>query len=159
MTISTLKPDMKGSVPAGVPGRHHATVCKPLNFGCWNVRTVLDIEANVQRHERKSALVVNDMNVVARSETRFLEKGHFMEKSGGYTFFWSGRKKGKTESGVAFAIRTSITSQLEEFLTSVNDRMITMRVPLVGGRYAKLIGVYAPTMVCTDEVKEAFTMN
>lgn len=31
-----------------------------------------------------------------------------------------------------------------------------MRVPLSCGIYANLIGIYAPTMICTDEKKETF---
>ena len=41
------------------PGRNPATAkrYKPMNVGCWNVRTLLDDKVNVNRPERKSALV------------------------------------------------------------------------------------------------------
>lgn len=60
------------------------------------------------------------------------------------------------ESRVVLAIKTSMRSQLEEIPTGVSDRMITMEVPLAYGRYATMTTVYAPTIVCKDEVKEAF---
>lgn len=76
MAIRVLKPDVKVSVPPGVAAwtrRHHATVCKPQNLGCWNVRTLHDIAANVQLPERRSHLVAKelqlyDMDAVAVSE-------------------------------------------------------------------------------------------
>lgn len=64
-------------------------------------RTCLDVEANVQQHERSSALIGKelpryDMDVEALSKTKFLGKGHYMEKSDGYTFFWGERKAVRT---------------------------------------------------------------
>ena len=127
------------------PGRHPATArkrkskCKPINVGCWNVRTLLDISSTNTRPERRTALISKelrryDMEIVALSETRLLDVGQLSEKSGGYTFFWSGRAEGcKRESGVAFAVKSSLFPSLEELPRGINDRIITMRLPLVRG--------------------------
>ena len=132
---------------------------KPLILATWNVRTLLDrVEAS--RPERRTALVTRELkqynvDIAALSETRFLDKGELSEVGSGYTIFWSGRKS-ERKAGVGFALRTSLVSQLESQPKGINDRIMTMRLPLQDNRNATLISVYAPTMTNPDDIKEVF---
>ena len=84
-----------------------------------------------------------DIDIAALSETRFLDKGQLVEEKAGYTIFWSGRTKGN-KSGVAFAVKTKLVSQLESLPQGINDRIMTMRLPLNDSNHVTLISIYAP---------------
>lgn len=142
-------------------GRSHKeeTNRTTLLFGQWNVRTLLDREG-IERPERRTALVAMELgkyriDIAALSETRFSESGSLDDMN--YTFFWSGKPHGvRREAGVGFAIRKDIVAKLTEMPKAVNDRIMTMRMPLVKKGNATLINVYAPTMTNPDETKETF---
>ena len=108
----------------------------------------------------KDALVAMELekykiDIAALSETRFSESGRLDDM--GYTFFWSGKPDGvRREAGVGFAIRKEILAKLTEMPKAVNDRIMTMTVPLMKKGNATLISVYAPTMTSPDETKENF---
>ena len=132
---------------------------KPLILATWNVRTLLD-RVGANRPERRTALVTRELkqynvDIAALSETRFLDKGVLSEVGSGYTIFWSGRKS-ERKAGVGFAVRTSLVSQLESQPKGINDRIMTMRLPLQDNRNATLISVFAPTMTNPDDIKEVF---
>eukprot|EP00057_Strongylocentrotus_purpuratus_P023176 XP_011677650.1 PREDICTED: uncharacterized protein LOC105444720 [Strongylocentrotus purpuratus] len=130
-----------------------------MTFGQWNVGTLLDREGT-GRPERRTALVAMELekykiDIAALSETRFSESGRLDDM--GYTFFWSGKPDGvRREAGVGFAIRKEILAKLTEMPKAVNDRIMTMTVPLMKKGNASLISVYAPTMTSPDETKENF---
>ena len=65
----------------------------------------------------------------------------------------------KRESGVAFAVKTSITTRSEELPSGVSDRIMTMRLPLLKGRFVTLVNVYAPTMDSSEEDKVSFYLS
>jgi len=125
----------------------------------WNVRTLMD-RAGSGRPERQTALVARELDnygidIAALSETRLA--GYDSLVDGGYTFFWSGKDDSeKRESGVGFAIRNHIAKLLEQDPTPVNDRIMSMRIPLQGKVYATILSIYAPTMTNPEENKEAF---
>ena len=130
-----------------------------MTFGQWNVRTLLDREGT-DRPERRTALVAMELekyriDIAALSETRFSESGCLDDMD--YTFFWSGKPDGlRREAGVGFAIRKKIIPKLTEMPKAVNDRIMTMRIPLTKKVNATLISVYAPTMTSPDDTKENF---
>lgn len=130
-----------------------------MTFGQWNVRTLLDRE-RTDRPERRTALVAMELqkysiDIAALSETRFSESGSLDDM--GYTFFWSGKPDGvRREAGVGFAIRKEIIAKLTEMPKAVNDRIMSMRIPLTKKGNATLISVYAPTMTSPEEIKESF---
>ena len=95
------------------------------------------------------------IDIASLSETRFLDKGQIVEEKAGYTIFWSGRAKGR-KSGVAFAVKKEIVSKLESLPQYVNDRIMTMRLPLQDNTHLTLISIYAPTMSNPSEEKERF---
>ena len=148
-------------MPVRCQAKKPSTRFTPLNVGAWNVRTLLDREAS-NRPDRRTALVAKEIarygiDIVALSETRFAGQGQLSEASSGYTFFWSGKEDTeRRESGVGFAIRDSLLKGMKSLPVGVNDRMMSMRLPLRGKQHLTLISVYAPTMTHTDENKEMF---
>ncbi|KAL8614954.1 hypothetical protein ACOMHN_049105 [Nucella lapillus] len=116
---------------------------KPINIAAWNVRTLLD-QKEAKRPERRTALVTRELqrykvDIAALSETRFLDKGQLSEVGSGYTLYWSGRRA-ERKAGVGFAIRTPLISQLESQPQGINDRIMTLRLPLSDNAYATMDG-------------------
>ena len=132
---------------------------KYLRLAEWNVRTLLDRNSS-KRPERQTALVAKelsryDIDIAALSETRFALNDSLVDN--GYTFFWSGKgEEERREAGVGFAIRNSIMPYLEQEPTAINDRIISMRLPLKKNDYATIVSAYAPTMTNPEENKEEF---
>ena len=133
----------------------------PLTIGAWNVRILMDSSSS-DRPERRPALVGreldrNKVEIAALSETRLAEEGLLKEVGAGCTFFWSGRKKEeRREAGVGFAIKSHLVSKLLGLPKGINDRLMTLRLPLSGKRHATIVSAYAPTMTNQDEVKDKF---
>nr|VZI33671.1 unnamed protein product [Spirometra erinaceieuropaei] len=114
------------------------------------------------RPERRTALVARELarykvDIAALSETRFSEQGQLEEVGAGYTFFWSGRPRAeRRDTGVAFAIRNDIVGRLPCLPQGINDRLMSLRLPLWGGKFATIISAYAPTMTNPDAVRDKF---
>ena len=111
-----------------------------------------------ERPERRTAPVGRELSkynidIAALSETRFAGEGQLTEIGAGYSFFWVGRAEDveRREAGVGFAIKRDITDKLVNLPKGINDRLMTLRIPLVGKCHATLISAYAPTMTNTDE--------
>nr|VZI35549.1 unnamed protein product [Spirometra erinaceieuropaei] len=119
--------------------------------------------AGSNRPERRTALVARELarykvDIAALSETRFSEQGQLEEVGAGYTFFWSGRPRAeRLDAGVAFAIRNDIVGRLPCLPQGINDRLMSLRLPLRrGGQFATIISAYAPTMTNPDAVRDKF---
>ena len=98
-----------------------------------------------------------NIDIAALSETRLEDKGQLTEAGGGYTFFWSGRpKEQKPEAGVGFAIKTNLVKNLKKLPEGLNDRLMTMQLPLTKNRSATIVSAYAPTMTNPDDIKDKF---
>ena len=83
--------------------------------------------------------------------------GEIKEVGAGYTFFCNGRKsEEKREAGVGFAIKTELVGKLSGLPKVINDRLMTLRLPLLGIKHATIVSAYAPTMTNPDEVKDKF---
>ncbi|BHF84175.1 hypothetical protein SprV_0902732500 [Sparganum proliferum] len=75
----------------------------------------------------------------------------------GYTFFGSGRPRAdRRDSGVAFAIWNEIVRRVPCLPQGINDRLISIRLSLQGGKFATLVGVYAIPMASPDRAKNKF---
>nr|VZI47914.1 unnamed protein product [Spirometra erinaceieuropaei] len=112
--------------------------------------------AGSNRPERRTALVArelarNKVDIAALSETRFSEQGQLEEVGAGY-IFWSGRPRPeRRDAGVAFAIRNDIVGRLPCLPQGINDRLMSLRLPLRGGgKFATIISAYAPPMTSPD---------
>ncbi|BHF85824.1 hypothetical protein SprV_1002899700 [Sparganum proliferum] len=115
------------------------------------------------RPERRTALVARELarykaDIAALSETRFSEQGQLEEVGAGYTFFWSGRPRAeRRDAGVAFAIRNDIVGRLPCLPQGINDRLMSLRLPLRrGGKSATIISAYAPPMTSTVAARDKF---
>ena len=60
---------------------------------------------------------------------------------------------------MAFAVQYSIAASLEELPGGFSDRIMKMRLPLLKGRFATLVDVYAPTKDSGVEYKVAFYLS
>ncbi|XP_069977707.1 craniofacial development protein 2-like [Penaeus vannamei] len=134
----------------------------PMNIGTWNVRTLLDRNES-ERPQRRTALIASELtryniDIAALSETRLAGEDELCERGTGYTFFWSGRgPEERREAGVGFAVKTSMVGKLAGPPKGVNDRLMTMRLPLSHGqKFATIVSAYAPTMTNPDETKDKF---
>ncbi|BHF82266.1 hypothetical protein SprV_0802540300 [Sparganum proliferum] len=115
------------------------------------------------RPERRTALVARELarykvDIAALSETRFSEQGQLEEVGAGYTFFWSGRPRTeRRDAGIAFAIRNDIVGRLSCLPQGINDRLMSLRLPLRrGGKFATIISAYAPPMTSPDAARDKF---
>ncbi|BHF60917.1 hypothetical protein SprV_0100388700 [Sparganum proliferum] len=114
------------------------------------------------RPERRRALVVLEptsykVDIAALSETRFSEQGQPKEVGASYTFFWSNRPRAEQrDAGVAFAIQNDIVGRLFCLPQDINDRLMSLRLPLQGGKFAPIICAYAPPMPSPDEARNKF---
>nr|VZI10414.1 unnamed protein product [Spirometra erinaceieuropaei] len=115
------------------------------------------------RPERSTALMARELarykvDITALSETRFSEQGQMEEVGAGYTIYWSGRPRAeRRDAGVAFAIQNDILGRLPSLPQGINDRLMSLRLPLRGkGQFATIISAYAPTMTNPDAVRDKF---
>ncbi|BHF60457.1 hypothetical protein SprV_0100342200 [Sparganum proliferum] len=147
--------------PSRRPTCHQTGRVSPLTLAAWNVRSLLD-NPRSNRPERRTALVARELarykvDIAALSETRFSEQGQLEEVGAGYTFFWSGRPRAeRRDAGVAFAIRNDIVGRLPCLPQGINDRLMSLRLPLWGGKFATIISAYAPPMTSPDAAKDKF---
>ena len=99
----------------------------------------------------------NLAEIAALRETPFAEIGKIKEFGVGYTFFWSRRKSvERCEAGVGFAIKSHLVRKLTGLPNGINDRLLTLRLPLSGNKHATIVSAYAPTMTNPDKVKDKF---
>ncbi|KAI8780521.1 craniofacial development protein 2 [Biomphalaria glabrata] len=131
-------------------------------LGAWNVRTLPDNDTS-DRPQRRTALVARELHrynihIAALSVTRLADEGELCERGSGYTFFWSGRStEVRRESGVGFAIKTSIVSKLVGPPKGISDRLMTLKLPLQNGKkHISIVSCYAPTMTNPDDVIAKF---
>ncbi|KAF7241799.1 Craniofacial development protein 2 [Varanus komodoensis] len=123
---------------------------------------MLQDNPSADRPERRTALVTRELarfniDKAALCETHLANEGQLTETGGGYTFFWCGHSSDERhESGVGFAVKNHLVPKLARLPKGVNDRLMTMHLPLPRGKQATLISAYAPTMTNPDEVKDTF---
>ncbi|VDM02646.1 unnamed protein product [Schistocephalus solidus] len=111
------------------------------------------------RPERRTALVARELarykvDNAALSKTRFSEQGQ-LEVGAGFSFFWSGRSKAeRRDAGVAFASRNDIVRRLPCLPKGINDRLMSLCLPLLGDKFIIIISAYDPPMTSSDAAKE-----
>ena len=139
--------------------RKKKTKIHPITLGAWNVHTLID-NNQANRPQRRTALVGKELgrynaDIATLSKTRLAEEGQLKERGAGYTFFWSGRASNeRREAGVGFAVKNELVSKLSSLPQGVNDRLMTLKLPLSEGMQATIISAYAPTMTNPDDIKD-----
>nr|VZI50269.1 unnamed protein product [Spirometra erinaceieuropaei] len=97
------------------------------------------------------------VDIAALIETRFSEQGQLEEVGADYTFLWSGCPRAeRRDASVAFAIRNEIVGRLPCLPQGINGRLMSLRLPLRGGKSATIISAYAPPMTNSDEARNKF---
>ena len=73
----------------------------------------------------------------------------------GCTFFWSGLPTvARRIHGVGFAVRTALLQSTQESPIAIDERLVTLRLPLANNRFTTFVSVYAPTLDSSDHVKD-----
>ncbi|BHF82330.1 hypothetical protein SprV_0802546700 [Sparganum proliferum] len=148
--------------PSRRPTHRQTGKVSPLTLAAWNVRSLLN-NPRTNRPEQRTALVARELtrykvDIAALSETGFSEQGRLEEVGAGYTFFWSGRPRSeRRDAGVAFAIRNDIMGRLPCLPQGINDRLMSLRLPLRrGGKFATIVSAYAPPMTSPEASRDKF---
>ena len=75
----------------------------------------------------------------------------------GYTFLLSGLPTvARSIHGVGFAVRTAPLQSTQESPISIDERLMTLRLPLAKNRFATIASVYSQTLDSSDDVKDRF---
>nr|VZI52595.1 unnamed protein product [Spirometra erinaceieuropaei] len=100
------------------------------------------------------------VDIAALSEIRFSQQGQLEEVGAGYTFFWSGRPKAeRRDACFAFTIRNDIVGRRPCLPQCIDDRLMSLRLPLQSDQFAIILSVYAPPMTSPDAARGKFYEN
>ncbi|VDL95438.1 unnamed protein product [Schistocephalus solidus] len=142
--IRGRKTQTNNNTPRPHPPRHthQAARVSPLTLAAWNVCSLLE-NPRSNRPERLTAQVARELarykvGIAAHSETRFSEQGQLEEVGAGIL-----------SSGAAGQRQSDAT-------LGINDRLMSLRLPLRGDQFATIISAYAPPMTSSDAVKDKF---
>ncbi|VDL81004.1 unnamed protein product [Schistocephalus solidus] len=103
------------------------------------------------------ALARYKVNIAALSDTRFSKQCQLEEVGAGYTFSWSGRPKAeRRNAGVAFAFQNDIVRRLPCLPLGINDRLMSLHLPLRRDKFVTIISANAPPMTSPDAAKDKF---
>ena len=136
-----------------------STKQRPLVVASWNVRTLQDTELGARRRTALIAceLARYNIDIAALSETRLPDEGSLVELGTGYTFFWSGLPTdARRIYSVGFAVRTALLQSSQESIIAIDERFMTLRLPLANIRFATFVSLYSPTLNSFDDVKDRF---
>ncbi|VDL96769.1 unnamed protein product [Schistocephalus solidus] len=126
---------------------HIRSTVSPLTLAVWNVRSILD-NPRSNRPERRMVLVARELACY---------KGQLEELGAGYTFFWSGQPMTEQrDAGVAFAIQNEIVGFLPCLPQEINDRLMSLHLPLRGDKFTTILSAYAPPMTSSDAANDKF---
>nr|VZH99977.1 unnamed protein product [Spirometra erinaceieuropaei] len=117
------------------------------------------------RPERRTALVAHELacykvDIAALSETRFSEQGKLEELGASHTFVWSGRPKAERRyESIALDNPNDIMGRLSCLPQSINDRLMSLHLPLREDRFATIVSVYVSPMTSPDAERDKFYEN
>ena len=130
---------------------------RPLVVTSRNVRTLQDTEVGARRCTTLIAckLARYNIDIAALSETRLPDEDSLVEMGTGDTFFWNGLPKVALH-GVGFAVRTALLQSAHLSPIAIDERLMTLRLPLAKNRLATFVSVYSPSLDSSDDVKDRF---
>nr|VZI26115.1 unnamed protein product [Spirometra erinaceieuropaei] len=68
----------------------------------------------------------------------------------------AGYKAERRDAGVAFAIRNDIVGRLPCLPQGINNRLMNLRLPLQGGKFANIVSTYTPSMASPATARNKF---
>ena len=75
----------------------------------------------------------------------------------GFRFFWNGlHTVAHHIHGIRFAVRMALLQSTQEFPIAIDERLMTLWLPLAKNHLATFVSVYAPTLDSSDDVKDRF---
>ena len=75
----------------------------------------------------------------------------------GHTFFLSGLSTvARRIHGVRFAVTTALLQSTQESPIAIDERLMTLRLPLANNRIANFVSVYSPTLDSSGDMKDRF---
>ena len=128
---------------------------RPLVVKSWNVRTLQDTWLGTRR---RTALIVCELvryniDIAALRETRLPDEGSLVEMGTGYTFFWSGLPTiARRIHGVGFAVRIALLQSTQESPIAIDERLMTLQLPLAKNRFATFVSVNSSTLDSSDDM-------
>ena len=125
----------------------------------WNVRTLRDAGLGALRHTALIAceLARYNIDIAALSETRLPDEGSLVEMGTGYTFVCSGLPTVACRIRDAeFVVRTAPLRSTQESPIAIDERLMTLRLPLAKNHLATFVRVYSPTLDSSDDEKIVF---
>ena len=132
---------------------------KCLRIGTWNVRTLMD-SAGSDRPQRRTTLVGRELGrygiQIAASGLGSQMLGRSKKLALDTPSSGVDAKVERREAGIGFAFKTYLVGKLSGLPKGINDRLMTLRLPLSDNKYATIVSVNAPTMTNPDEVKDKF---
>ena len=101
-----------------------------MKVACRNIQTLLDKELSERPHYRTALLArelsLYDIDIASVSETHLADVGQLTETGSSYTFFWKGKPTDEArEHGVGFAIKSSLSKNLQELTFGSSERNIS----------------------------------
>ena len=72
------------------------------------------------------------IQIAALNTTWFAEVGEIREVGTGYIYVWIGSKNERRVAGIGFVIQTELVYRLLGLSNGINDRLMTLRLPLSG---------------------------
>ena len=112
----------------------------------WNVRTLQDTGLGARCCTALIAceLARYSIDIAALNETRLPDEGSLVVMGTGYTFFWSGLPTvARHIHGVGFAVRTALLQSTQESPIAIDERLMTLWLPLAKKRFATFVSVYS----------------
>lgn len=92
-----------------------------------------------------------NLDIVALSETRLAGDGSLQESNSSYIIFYKGHLENvHHDSGVGFAIKSKLVSDMSELSHGVYDRLMTLHFQLLLCCFIMMITVYAPTLASSE---------
>nr|VZI40047.1 unnamed protein product [Spirometra erinaceieuropaei] len=118
--------------------------------------------ARSNRTERRSALAARELtrckvDIATFSETRFSEQDQLEKVDAGYIFLWSGRPRAeRRDACVVFVNQNDIVGRMPCLPQIINERLMSRRLPLQGGKFVSIVSVYAPPMTSPVAARDKF---
>ena len=125
----------------------------------WNLSTLQYAGLGARRRTALIAceLARYNIDIAALSEARLLDEGSFVKIGTGYTFFWSCLPTvARRIHDVGFAVWTALLQSTQESPIAIDERLMTLRLPLANNRFVTFVSVYSPTFDSPDDVKGRF---